>query len=187
MRLFIAIDVPKNISERIVQVQKILSSTGAELNFTKPENLHVTLKFLGEVNENLINKIKNEIKEVAKCFHVFRMDVSGIGYFGSKNFIKVIWADISSGREIIIKMIEMLEKRLNTIRKNEHNPAPHLTIARVKSGKNRDLLVNEINKLKNVKFGEVNVKEIKLKKSVLTPSGPIYQDIECFPLVDVNE
>jgi 2'-5' RNA ligase len=96
--------------------------------------------------------------------------------------MKVIWAGVNSGKDEFVKLAKSLDEKLSFIRREEHEPSPHLTIARVKSGRNVDRLSREVDSLRDVKIGEVRVKEIKLKQSVLTLQGPIYSDVKIFRL-----
>jgi 2'-5' RNA ligase len=122
------------------------------------------------------------VSEAVKDFHAFTLSFQGIGYFGNERYMRVIWAGVKEGREEFVKLAQSLDGKLSFIRKDEHEPSPHLTIARVRSGRNREILGREVNTLRDVKIGEVRVNEINLKQSVLTPQGPIYSDVKIFPL-----
>ena len=178
MRLFIAIDLNEEVRGNIKAVQRKLGHEGLKL--VEPENLHLTLKFLGEVPESDLHKIESSISDSVKGLNEFKLSFHGVGYFGSERFMKVIWAGVDSGKEQFISLARSLEERLSFVRKEEREPSPHLTIARVNSTSPK--LAHEIASLKGVKLGEIRVKEISLKKSVLTPQGPIYSDVKAFPL-----
>jgi 2'-5' RNA ligase len=182
MRLFVAIDLNENVIQRLSSVQEKLRSGDFDLKLVEPENLHLTLKFLGEVDENQNAHIEKLVSETVKEFHGFTLSFHGIGYFGNERYMRVIWAGVKEGGEQFVKLVQSLDKKLSFIRKDEHEPSPHLTIARVRSGRNREILVHEVSSLSDVKIGEVHVKEIKLKQSMLTPQGPIYSDVKVFPL-----
>jgi len=181
MRLFVAIDLSENVIERISSIQEKLRSGDFDLKIVEPENLHLTLKFLGEVDEKQNAHIEKLVSETVKEFHGFTLSFHGIGYFGERQ-MRVIWAGVNSGRDEFVKLAKALDRKLSFIRKDEHEPSPHLTIARVRSGRNREILAREVSSLSDVKIGEVHVKEIRLKQSVLTPQGPIYSDVKVFPL-----
>ncbi|MCX6814849.1 MAG: RNA 2',3'-cyclic phosphodiesterase [Candidatus Aenigmarchaeota archaeon] len=181
MRLFVAIDLNENVIGKISEIQERLRSGDFDLKCVEPENLHLTLKFLGEVDEKQNEYMGKLISEAAKEFHEFTLSFHGIGYFGERR-MNVIWAGVNEGKEEFVKLAQSLDGDLSFVRKDEHEPSPHLTIARVRSGRNREILAREIRSLGDVKIGEVHVKEIKLKQSVLTPQGPIYSDVKIFPL-----
>jgi 2'-5' RNA ligase len=187
MRLFVAIDLTEDVIERLSSIQEKLSSGDFDLKLVERENLHLTLKFLGEVQESHLERVEKLASEAVNGFHAFTLSFHGIGHFGSGRFVKVIWAGVDSGRDEFVGLAKELDKRLSFIRKDEHGPSPHLTITRVKSGRNADLLLRELGSLRDVKVGEVRVKEVKLKQSVLTPHGPIYSDVKVFPLTSQKE
>ena len=182
MRLFVAVDLNESVRKRIAEVQRKLDSADYDLKIVEPENLHLTLKFLGEVDESTCEHVKELISEAVKDVHAFALSFEGIGYFGNERFMKVVWLGVKGGKDEFVRAAKSLDKHLSFIRKEEHDMSPHLTIARVKSGRNVQSLAREVNSLRDVKIGEVRVKEIKLKKSVLTPEGPVYSDVKTFHL-----
>jgi 2'-5' RNA ligase len=180
MRIFVAIDLDEKVVERLSELQRKLHSHYYDIKIVEPDNLHLTLKFLGEVEET--GRTEQIISEVAKEFHEFTLSFDGLGYFGNGNRVNVIWAGVKECSEKFVKLACKLDEKLSFIRKEDHELSPHLTIARVKSGRNVQELAREVRSLGDVKIGEVHVKEIKLKQSVLTPQGPIYSDVNVFPL-----
>jgi len=185
MRLFVAVELSEKVIGNITSIQERLGSKDYDLKLVEPENLHLTLKFLGEVGDS--RKVEEMVSACVKEFPEFTLSFHGIGYFGSERFMKVIWAGVKEGSRDFVNLAKALDSRLSLIRKEEHEPSPHLTIARVKSGRNLQRLAREVASLRDVKLGESRVKEIKLKQSVLTPQGPIYSDVKVFPLKEKNE
>jgi len=97
--------------------------------------------------------------------------------------MKTIWIDtISPGREVLVKLSKVLNTALNHIRNEEREPMPHITIGRVKSARNKDILLRKIDELKHIKLGSIEVKSIKLKKSILSQDGPTYSNLMEFRL-----
>ena len=188
MRLFVAIDLTEDVIRRLSSVQENLRSGDFDLKLVEPENLHLTLKFLGEVQDSQLGNVEKLVSGALSGFHPFTLSFHGIGYFGNGRYMKVIWAGVKEGRKEFINLANELETKLSFIRKDEHEPSPHLTIARVRSGRNTDRLSREVDSLRDVKVGEVRVKDVKLKQSVLTPQGPVYSDVKIFPLKEkVND
>lgn len=188
MRLFVAIEISKEVAERITEIEKRLFKGGFDLKFVEPENLHLTLKFLGEVSDEDLKYVESVISYVANEFQAFNVSFQGLGYFGSERNVKVLWIGVKEGKSEFVRIASSLDKKLSKIREEERKEkTPHLTIARVKSGKNRENLLREIYSLNDVKIGEVYVKEIKLKKSELTPKGPVYSDLKAFPLKEKSD
>ena len=166
MRTFIAVEIPFN--ERIGDLQR--SITGRH-KAVERENMHITLKFLGEVSEKKIEEIK---KVVENCkVSPFKIKLHGVGFFPSEKYIKVVWIGVKNGEEIV-GMMKCIDQHLQSMGfKRERNYVPHLTVARAK-GK---ISIENIEKFRNSEFGEVEIKEIKIKKSTLTDKGPIYEDL----------
>jgi 2'-5' RNA ligase len=186
MRLFVAIDLDENVIGRLSSVQERLRSGDFDLKLVEAENLHLTLKFLGDVQESQLGNVEKLVSEAVNGFHQFTLSFHGIGYFGRGDRMSVIWAGVKEVKEFV-SLAKEIDRKLSFIRKDEHEPSPHLTIARVRSGRNTDRLSHEVDSLRDVKVGEVRVKEIKLKKSVLTPQGPIYSDVKVFQLKEKSE
>jgi len=171
MRAFIAIDVP--YSEKL---RKLQSSIHGKFKAVEPENIHLTLKFLGEINDKDIYKMK-EIVERCKP-QPFVMNLRGLGFFPSENHIKIIWIGVEEP-ELVSGVMQCIDSRTAKLGiKKEKSYVPHITVARVK-GK---ITINNVEKLKRESFGEVNVSKIKIKKSTLTDKGPIYEDIAVIAL-----
>ena len=182
MRMFVAIELEREVKENIISLMSKLKKEDFDIKWTEPENLHITLKFLGEVREDSVKEIENQIQSALKDVKIFGLSLQGVGFFGSQNFIRVLWVDVKVGKEKILDLMKKMNEHLEYIRKGEYPPAAHITIGRISSPKNKDLLLKKIVEAKDTKFGECSVKEIKLKKSVLTKSGPIYSDVKVFEL-----
>lgn len=168
MRCFLAIDIPERIKNKCKKIQEEFKETEGNLNFVNYENMHFTVKFYGEVSEDGLNKLKKDIDSKLKNEKALEIELNGIGVFPDKNFIKVIW--------IGAKNLDNLTKKFN-------NHSPHLTIARVKSPKNKHKIQEKLEKLENVDIGKMKVDELTLYKSDLTPQGPVYTELYKFGLV----
>lgn len=183
MRLFVSVDLEPGLEEKVKEVQDRVKETGADVKMVEPENLHFTIKFLGEVPEERVREAEEIIEGSLKDVRAFRISVEGFGYFGPPAHIRTLWVDVKEGRKELLDLMGKVGGTLNQIRKDDFSrPVAHLTIGRVRSGKNREQLLKEAEALKGVKLGEMDVKEVKLKKSVLTGSGPVYSDVKVFTL-----
>ncbi len=182
MRAFLALDVKDNRTIKLIEdVQKKLTQTGADLKLVETNNLHFTLKFFGEINDALAMKIKSSLENLKfKPLHVI---YKGMGVFPSPQRISVIWVGVDkSCIDDLLKVANGVEERLKGITSiDERGFQPHLTISRVKSGRNKDKLLALIKEHENQDFGEEMITSMKLKKSDLTPKGPIYSDVYTFP------
>lgn len=183
LRSFIAIDIEeKDIIEKIIKIERILRETGAALKLVEPENLHITIKFLGEISEKEIPLIRNILEKHAKLFNPFEIILEGIGAFPSISHPRVIWVGISENKDKLTSLANKISTDLEKagFRREERAFHPHITIARVKRQNSR--LKKEIMQYRNSIFGRMIVSNIRLKKSTLTPQGPIYTTIFEVPI-----
>ncbi|ADP77401.1 2'-5' RNA ligase [Methanothermus fervidus DSM 2088] len=182
MRTFLAIDLDSELHQKVIEIQKKLKETKADIKFVTPENLHFTLKFFGNIDEKQLNEISNIVKKSIEDFHEFELHLKGIGVFPNKKYIRVIWIGVDNP-EYFIKLQKKLDIEFNKIGFDlERDYVPHLTIGRVKTARNKDRLIKKINELENVTVGSMKVKELSLKKSILRPEGPKYKDLQIFTL-----
>ncbi|UCD72977.1 MAG: RNA 2',3'-cyclic phosphodiesterase [Candidatus Bathyarchaeota archaeon] len=178
VRSFIAFDLDEpDILTKIGELQKELTQTGARIRVVPLENLHITMSFLGEIPISTMDKVATELLEVD--FTRFKISIKRLGAFPSLRRINVIWIGIDEGRERLEEIFQRLRPRLRRVgvTKIGQRFSPHITIARVKSRRNIDQLSKTISSLQNVYLGEAMLNTLKLKKSVLTPTGPIYSTI----------
>jgi 2'-5' RNA ligase len=175
-RGFIAVEIP--FANPIQALEQEISELDAKIKSVEPENIHITLKFLGETPANYIEKIETMMKQAVTGIRQHSICLIGTGVFPNERYIKVIWIGIQQG-EKLINIASKLDDQLRTLGfKKENRPfSPHLTIGRVKNIKGKDQVLSLIKKHENTIFTEVNVTEIKLKKSTLTPNGPIYETL----------
>ncbi|HLD56777.1 MAG TPA: RNA 2',3'-cyclic phosphodiesterase [archaeon] len=181
-RLFAAVDIPSSLREKIVDIQKDIGQKNAEIKFVEPQNLHYTIKFLGKVDPQKLEEIKNILFAVGENFQKFTVSVRNLGYFVYGNQIKVLWIGMGEGKDEFVKVAEVADKRLSYIREGDFGPSPHLTIGRVEFVKDKENLVGQLKRFNNIELGSFVVEEIKLKESVLNRSGPVYKDLGVFKL-----
>ena len=144
--------------------------------------MHFTLKFFGNIDEEMIEDISLSVEKVIMNYSSFDLSIKNCGCFPNKNVIKVLWLGLDEGSPIksLQKDLDREFKKLGF--KKEKNFISHLTIGRVKSPKNEKEIRKTIEKLENIEIGQMTVSRICLKKSTLTPQGPIYEDIKVFEL-----
>ena len=160
IRSFLAIDLAEDLKPEIADVQKEFKKTGANIKYVPSQNMHFTLKFFGNIDENMVEEISEAVEKVIRNYSAFDLSIGGCGSFP--------------------KDLDMEFKKLGF--KKERNYISHLTIGRPRNGKNKKQMKDTINSLKDLKIGTMTVSKISLKKSTLTPQGPIYEDIKVFNL-----
>lgn len=176
-RGFIAIDIPTN--KKLLEMENEIKNIQADLKLVEPENIHVTLKFLGDTDEEKIEEIQEIIKNSVKDIKAFSVKLKGSGVFPNKNYMKVIWVGLENA-EKLKEIAEKIDKKLEPLgfKTEKRGFSAHLTLARVKSSKNKEKLLKIIEKYQDIEFATIDVKSIKLKKSDLTPKGPIYKTLK---------
>ena len=172
MRTFISIDIPEQVKNEIKKIQGKLS--GFRGKFTEPENLHLTLKFLGEINEKKIREVIERLREIK--FEKFETRMDSIGVFSEK-FIRIVWLHLTNCDALQRDM----DKKLDNLFKKEERFMSHLTIARVKYIQDKKNFLEDINQIKVEKVKFI-VDKFYLMKSELTESGPRYSVIEEYNL-----
>jgi len=178
VRAFIGIDIDEAVRRRLITIQEQLAATGAGLKLVEPPNIHVTMKFLGEISDDRIAPVSEALGRAAAETKQFDIGVKGIGVFPNLGYIRVVWAGVSGGREEVITLQRKIDRELQSIGFNpEKNFVPHLTVARVKTAKNKEKLASFIREMGDAEFGTSRVRSIELKQSKLTPRGPIYSTL----------
>lgn len=176
MRCFLAIEVTHEIVRAATAVQKELAKIGGlKAKMVEPENMHITLKFFGELDDEKINEIRGKLEQASlpSCCVSF----SKAGCFPNERHPRVAWIG-AVGLEPLLKKLEHVLGRLDK---------PHLTLARIRFlPKASQLAFSEFVEKQQHDFGSVAVKEVKMKKSVLTPKGPIYSDLFAIRLAEIE-
>ena len=178
IRSFIAFDIDsESVIKRLSEVQKTLVNTGANLKIVKPQNIHVTMRFLGNISPNMIDSIYEEMEKVS--FTPFEIELRGLGAFPTLKYARVVWAGIKKDAEELEGISDQLEPRLQRLgfKPDSRGFSPHLTIARVRSGRNKAELIRTIQEFEDYQFGMIKASCLRLKRSVLTPKGPIYSTL----------
>jgi 2'-5' RNA ligase len=175
-RGFIAVEIP--VTDAILSIGKDISHSDAHVKLVQPENIHITLKFLGQTPTQQIEKIETIMKESITDIQPHTISLVGTGVFPNERYIKVLWIGIKHGEQLAT-IASSLNNQLSTLgfKKEKRSFSPHLTIGRMKTAKGKEHFLSIIEKYKETIFAEVNVQEIILKKSTLTPKGPIYETI----------
>jgi len=179
LRSFIAIDIEdKEIVKRLTEAQMYIAKTGADLKLVEPRNIHITIRFLGNISPTMIDKIYEAMENVS--FKLFQVEIKGLGAFPKPRFPRVVWAGIRKGAEELRNIFEQLEPQLRKLgfQPDPKGFSPHITIARVKTGRNKAELARALNELAEKEFGIMIAKCLRLKKSTLTPRGPVYTTLK---------
>lgn len=175
LRLFIAISLPREIKQEIAKIEDTLKRCNTAAAWVNPENVHLTLKFLGNVSQALVPEIQTIIETVARQFTVFPVCLTDFGFFPSEKKPRVFF--IKTDMELTFTAIyRALEEKLSDKGfPAENRFKSHLTLARFKSPQNIDRLKKELPKF--ILKQRFYVESIALFKSTLTKSGSIYEQL----------
>jgi len=179
MRSFIAFDLDNDsVLNRLAAAQKMLIQTNADLKLVEPKNIHVTVRFLGLISPDMVEKVHAAMKNIK--FTPFNIQISGLGVFPTINYPRVVWAGITDGAQQLKSIFEQLEPQIHDLgfAPDPNGFSPHLTIARVRSGANKQRLVDLVQRQENYDFGNIRADCLRLKKSQLSPKGPIYSTLK---------
>ncbi len=172
MRTFVAIEV--NNKDVLNSIHKIQTELNIKAKPVELHNMHFTVQFLGEVSEKMIGKISDALNSIE--FSAFSISFTGIGVFPKPNSPRVIWIGTDDGVNELEKLVAMIRSKLSHLGFSPDKKfKPHVTIFRVKN--KIEGLPGKLEKFSSYYFGRQTVSEIKLKKSELTPNGPIYTDL----------
>ncbi|MHA1713630.1 MAG: RNA 2',3'-cyclic phosphodiesterase [Candidatus Ranarchaeia archaeon] len=187
LRVFISIDLPEILQQRVVSVQEQLTATGIKTKLVEPKNIHFTLKFIGDTPESKIASIRSALGKID--FSAYDLPVKGVGCFPSSRRPRIVWLGV--GDETSVLKTQLLVNDINSILatlgipKDPRPFRPHVTIARVRRPirpANPEHARFQKFLKKNIAFdcGVMRVTEFCLKKSTLTPQGPIYSTLSKF-------
>jgi len=182
MRAFIAIDLPREIKDYLAAVEEKLKAAAADVKWVKPANIHLTLKFLGEIDEQAKEAVIRVIQDTARDKDPFSLRLSCAGAFPDIRYPRVVWIGTDKGSDETTEIVRALEEKLEKIgiAKETRQFRCHITIGRVKSGVNRLKLAEKIEEADRELAGrqlEIPVTKIILFKSTLSPNGPTYEAV----------
>jgi RNA 2',3'-cyclic 3'-phosphodiesterase len=178
IRSFVSIDLEdEKILSQVESIISSLSSLGGDLKPVERENIHLTLKFLGNVGASKLREVESALGQVT--FPPFTLEIKDAGAFPNLKRMNVIWVGVGEGWSQVELIYEQTEKLLQQLGfSRETRPfSPHITVARVKSGRKKDEIAAFLGHLTDESFGTFPVESVRLKQSVLSPSGPKYSTL----------
>jgi len=178
MRLFIAVDLNSQNRDALAELQTRLKKADTDVKWIEPKNIHLTLKFLGEVTEENIPKIISAIKESIQGIQPFSLEIINLGVFPSLEYPRVIWAGIEKGKEDLKKLAERVEEAMLKLKfpKEKRGFSEHLTLGRVRSNKNKNNLIQQLSQASFPALRQ-DIVSVILYQSNLTSQGPIYEKL----------
>jgi len=179
LRCFIAISLPEELKAKISGIQEKLKAAGADVSWTRPEGMHLTLKFFGEIEDKRIPKIEKALDAVVNGIPTFTLSVSGMGTFPDMRRPRVIWIGLKEDGGNLLRLQKGVEEDLKKtgFPSEDRRFTPHITLGRIRSNKNTDKLLRLIEEEKVEELGSFDVSEVHLIKSELKPAGAEYTEL----------
>ncbi len=179
MRSFIAIDLPEDVRDYLYNFQSKLKQLPAKIKWIEKKNLHLTIKFLGEIDDKKLLEIKEILSRIH--YNSFEANLSNLGFFPDENHVNVIWVGIEPINQVIGLQQKIDSELLNLFSKNQKFSS-HVTLGRVKfvKIKNKFLGMLKEQKIERTKF---KIDSFRLYKSILMKDGPIYEVLEEYRLL----
>jgi len=184
MRCFVAVKVAEPVRDLIVRVQETLRRAEAAVKWVERENLHLTLKFLGDLDEGRVDTLRALLAGEAVRWRPLALEYRGIGTFPERGAPRVVWAGATGDIDRLAGLATAMERHAETVGvpRERHPFVAHLTIGRVKSDRNLKRLQAAIEPQLRVPLGKDAVGEFVLVRSTLTSDGPVYDVLESYGL-----
>ena len=179
IRSFLAFDIESHeVKNKLAKAQALLAQTGADLKLVETQNIHVTMRFLGNITPQMVERVFEEMKKVQ--FTPFNVQIKGLGAFPDIHHPRVVWAGITEGQDQLRSVFSQLEPKLRELgfAPDPKGFSAHLTLARVRSGRNKAELAKALTENANYDFGTIRAECLRLKQSVLSPKGPVYSTLK---------
>ena len=175
MRTFIALNLSDEMKEELFRIQEELKKADTDVKWNKPHNIHITLKFLGEIDEAKVVEIKGSLDSISREIKPFDISLFKLGAFPNLNQLRVLWVGLDKGCSEVDQIAASLENNLEKIGflKEDRPFSAHLTLGRVRSGRNKAALKEKLSSLE-VQPKSSRIDNITLYQSTLTQTGPIY-------------
>jgi len=188
IRCFIALDLPEGLKKEIEGLLSSLKKAGADVKWVHPGNLHFTLKFLGNAAPDQISQIKNSLEKLCARQKPFLVHCAGLGGFPDLDRPKVLGVRADEGTSELKALAATVETEMagSGFAREERDFSTHLTLGRVRNGKNLDRLVREMKKTAFSSTEKAVVGHLTLYKSLLTREGSVYELLQTFPFGGVR-
>jgi len=179
LRIFIAVDIEDPVVvSRVERVKEAVIATGVPMKPVETENLHITIRFIGEVPRSVAEDVAEILRGVR--FRPFTLRLKSLGAFPGPYRPRVVWIGVEQGADELRAIRDQIEEGLRGlgIRPDRQSFQPHLTLARVRGSRGIQGLTRLILQMQDAELGELVVDRIRLKRSILTRHGPIYETLE---------
>ena len=184
IRCFIALNLPAEIKGRLAELEARLKEARADVSWVKPENVHLTLKFLGGVEEARVPLVKRAVQEGLRREGPLVLTLAGLGVFPNPRSPRVVWVGVGGDTERLQNLQERLEQALGEVGfpREARSFSPHITLGRMRSRQGAASLMELVGHLGANEVGSLKAESIELMRSQLHPAGAVYTILESFSL-----
>ncbi|MDA0838373.1 MAG: RNA 2',3'-cyclic phosphodiesterase [Planctomycetota bacterium] len=184
MRTFVAVELPADLRTEVIAYQRRLQSFDAKVRWVKPAQMHITLKFLGEIDETQADLLHELFQVVEKETAPFEVEIQGLGAFPNLRRPSILWVGVTTGIDALAGLAGQVEATAAELgfKKEKRGFNPHLTLGRVKSPKGLPPVMERIQKDESLSFGSFQVSEFVFMQSELKPSGAEYRRLNTYNL-----
>jgi 2'-5' RNA ligase len=185
IRAFIAVDIGNGIRQHLDELQRILRNRHAGVRWVKPDGIHLTLAFLGDLAIDRIPPLKRALDNGLEGVHAFEMAAAGTGFFGRASRPRVIWAGIADCPPLKrLQHCTVAALQDAGIAFDRKPFSPHLTLGRIKVPERTEALLKELHQYRDRPLGHTRIDRVQLIQSRLTPAGAEYENLHVIPLVE---
>ena len=177
-RLFTCVWIPKEIKDKILNLQKEMQNLPLKCKFVELENLHITITFIGDVRDGEVEKLKNKLDRTLKDIKKFHVNLEGLRVIPNENYIRVMGVEIRDEKNLLAELIKKVGNEIG----GKYYEKQKVTLCRVKNVFDKGKIAEFIEKNRDIKIGLLDVDKVALVKSVLTRNGPVYETIHETPL-----
>jgi len=189
VRAFVAVKISEDVRNALWGIIGELQGSRVDVRWVRSANLHITLKFLGNVETARIPAVEEALRKGGAGLAPFSLPVRGIDALPNPKYPRIVYADLADERGSLKKLAESVCAELEPLgfEPEKRDFLPHLTLGRVKSFRGKTMLMMKIREYHNREIGSILVKDFLLMKSELKPGGAIYSDIARIPLTSGGE
>jgi 2'-5' RNA ligase len=183
MRAFLALDISEPVRAKLGEAIRFLKPESFKVKWVDPQLMHLTLKFFGELPEEMLAPVDAALSPLARGTAPFDLRVSGLGSFGPRDRLRVLWCGIAEGAESASALQDSIEQALHPLGlpREERPFSPHLTLGRLREPSREPQLVRALEAQRDYDAGVTRADRLVLYRSTLTPQGPIYEALRRWP------
>jgi 2'-5' RNA ligase len=179
LRIFLALDLDDDIRSGLIRIRDKIDLGGAKVKWVDPEQLHITLKFLGDIADDTVRQVHLVAQQVARQMSPFKFRVRNVLCVPSGGPVRMFWAGVEDAGDSMKSLHGVLDEAMGGLnfRREDREFSPHITLARVKFAPNPQQIRRTVQAVSGADFGVQLVEELVVYSSQLTPSGPVYSAI----------